>query len=76
MRQDELTLTRFYQGWDTYRAVLVQAIVPLTEEQLALRAAPSLRPVWLLAAHIIGSRVSSFQDSMGEGDPALAALES
>jgi uncharacterized damage-inducible protein DinB len=76
MRQDELTLTAFYQGWDTYQAVLVQAIAPLSEEQLALRAAPSLRPVWLLAAHIIGSRVSSFQDSMGEGDPALAALES
>src|SRR5262249_747118 len=48
----------------------------LSDEQLALRAAPSLRPVWLLAAHVIGSRVSSFQDSMGEGDPALAALES
>jgi uncharacterized damage-inducible protein DinB len=76
MRQDELTLTPFYQGWDTYQAVLVQALAPLSEEQLALRAAPPLRPVWLLAAHIIGSRVSSFQDSMGEGDPALAPLES
>ena len=76
MQQEELTLTPFYLGWDTYQAVLVQAIAPLSEEQLALRAAPSLRPVWLLAAHIIGSRVSSFRDSMGEGDPALAALES
>jgi putative transposase len=35
MRQDELTLTPFYQGWDTYQAVLVQAIAPLSEEQLA-----------------------------------------
>ncbi|HEX9038888.1 MAG TPA: DinB family protein [Ktedonobacterales bacterium] len=76
MRQEKLTLAPFYQGWDTYQAALVQAIAPLSEDQLALRAAPSLRPVWLLAAHIIGSRVSSFQDSMGEGDPALAALES
>src|SRR5215469_5509773 len=76
MRQEELTLTPFYQGWDTYQVVLVEAIAPLSEEQLALCAAPSLRPVWLLAAHIIGSRVSSFQDSMGEGDPALAPLES
>jgi uncharacterized damage-inducible protein DinB len=76
MQQDELTLTPFYQGWDTYQAVLVEAIAPLSEEQLALCAAPSLRPVWLLAAHIIGSRVSSFQDSMGEGDPTLAPLES
>ena len=75
MRQDDLTLTPFYQGWDAYQAALIEAIAPLSEEQLAVRAAPSLRPVWLLAAHIIGSRVSSFQDSMGEGDPALAALE-
>lgn len=76
MQHNELTLTPFYLGWDAYQAVLVQAIAPLSEEQLALRAAPSLRPVWLLAAHIIGSRVSSFQDSMGEGDPALGPLES
>jgi uncharacterized damage-inducible protein DinB len=76
MQQDELTLAPFYRGWDTYQATLAQAIAALSEEQLALRAAPALRPLWLLAAHIIGSRVSSFQDSMGEGDPALAALES
>src|SRR5262249_52917815 len=76
MGQVDMTLAPFYQGWDTYQAALVQAIAPLSEEQLALRAAPSLRPVWLLVAHIIGSRVSSFQGSMGEGDPALAPLES
>jgi uncharacterized damage-inducible protein DinB len=76
MRPEDLTLTAFYQGWDTYQEALAQAIAPLSAEQLALRAAPSLRPVWLLAAHIIGSRVSSFQNSMGEGDPALAPLES
>jgi hypothetical protein len=57
MRQEDLTLAPFYQGWDAYQEALVQAIAPLSEEQLALRAAPSLRPVWLLAAHIIGSRV-------------------
>jgi uncharacterized damage-inducible protein DinB len=76
MRHEELTLAPFYQGWDAYQAALVEAVAPLSEQQLALRAAPSLRPMWLLAAHIIGSRVSSFQDSMGEGEPALAPLES
>ena len=71
-----MTLTPFYKGWDQYQQCLVEAIAPLTDEQLALRAALSQRPIWLLAAHIIGSRVSSFQDSRGEGDSALAALES
>ena len=33
MRQDDLTLTPFYQGWDAYQAALIEAIAPLSEEQ-------------------------------------------
>ncbi|HUZ02818.1 MAG TPA: DinB family protein [Thermomicrobiaceae bacterium] len=75
MSEDRLTLRRFYQGWDAYQRLLVEAIAPLSEEQLALRAAPSLRPVWLLAAHIVGTRVGWFHGRMGEGGPEIAALD-
>ena len=75
MQQNVTTLTPFYKGWDEYQGMLVQAIAPLSPEQLALRAAPSLRPAWLLAAHIIGTRVGWFQGVMGEGEPALAAFD-
>ncbi|WIG61337.1 MAG: hypothetical protein OJF49_004085 [Ktedonobacterales bacterium] len=76
MRQaDTTTLAPFYKGWDQYQRFLVEAIAPLTDEQLALRAALPLRPIWLLAAHIIGARVGWFHDVMGEGDATLAAYD-
>jgi uncharacterized damage-inducible protein DinB len=40
-----------------------------------LQATPAQRPVWLIAAHVIGTRVGWFQNVMGEGDPALAAYD-
>ena len=73
--EQNATLAPFYQGWEQYQNLLVQAISPLSPEQLALQAAPSLRPVWLLAAHVIGNRVGWFQIVMGEGDPALATFD-
>jgi uncharacterized damage-inducible protein DinB len=75
MQQNATTLTPFYKGWEEYQQMLLQALAPLAPEQLSLRAAPSLRPAWLLAAHIIGTRVGWFQGVMGEGEPALAAFD-
>src|SRR5207244_623598 len=72
---DGTSLTPFYRGWEEYQRRLIAAITPLAPEQLALSVAPSQRPVWLIAAHIIGTRVGWFQSWMGEGDPALAAFE-
>jgi uncharacterized damage-inducible protein DinB len=73
MTDHATTLTPFYSGWETYQGMLVQAVAPLSSEQLALRAAPTLWPVWQLAAHIISCRVGWFHLMMGEGDPTLAA---
>jgi hypothetical protein len=55
--------------------MLVEGIVPLTLEQLAFQAAPNQRPVWLIAAHIIGTRVGWFHGWMGEGDQSIAAFD-
>ena len=44
MRQDEMTLAPFYQGWDAYQAALVQAIAPLSEEQLCVARRPRAAP--------------------------------
>ncbi|MGH2561449.1 MAG: DinB family protein [Thermomicrobiales bacterium] len=75
MQQNATTLAPFYQGWERYQTLLTEAISPLSAEQLALQAAPSLRPVWVLAAHIIGTRIGWFQTVMGEGDSALAVYD-
>ncbi|HXU22789.1 MAG TPA: DinB family protein [Tepidiformaceae bacterium] len=69
-------LAAFYPGWDEYQHLLVDAISPLTPAELALRVAPDLNPVWLLAAHIASCRVGWFQQLMGEGDVALGQIYS
>lgn len=68
------TLTPFYRGWEEYQRLLIDALAPLSPDQLALAVAPGQRPVWLIAAHIIGTRVGWFQ-RLGEGDAALAAFD-
>ena len=66
MTPDPSHLSRFYKGWDNYQDLLVDAVGALSPEQLELRASPSLRPAWGLAAHIIGARVGWFHAIMGE----------
>jgi uncharacterized damage-inducible protein DinB len=66
MAQDNTNLTPFYEGWDRYQDLLVESIGSLTPEQLAMGAAPHLRPVWQLAAHIVSARVGWFQSVLGE----------
>lgn len=66
MAEDNPTLATFYDSWEQYQDHLKEAIVPLTAEQLALRASPSLRSVGAIAAHIVGARVRWFTRFLGE----------
>ena len=69
------TLAPFYRGWEGYQGLLADALRDLTPEQLALQATPGQRPVWLIAAHIIGTRIGWFR-RMGEAaDPALTPID-
>jgi uncharacterized damage-inducible protein DinB len=47
----------FYQWWRQYNTRLVDAIRPLSDEQLKMRAGPGNYPIWALAAHTAGARV-------------------
>lgn len=62
-----------YDGWHTYQRLLVEAIAPLQEDQLELRAAPHLRSVRENVLHMIGARARWFS-GMGEGGEQFAAL--
>jgi uncharacterized damage-inducible protein DinB len=75
MPEDSGTIAPFYSGWRHYQELLVAALGPLSDEQLALSAAPNLRPIWLLAAHIIAARVWWFHRVLGEGSSDLAPLQ-
>ena len=71
---EQTTLAKLYKGWDVYQEQLVKAITPLAAEQLALRAAPHLRSVGMIAAHIVGARVRWFHRLMGEGSVDIHLL--
>ncbi len=75
MAEGNVTLSTFYDNWQQYHDHLKEAIAPLTAAQLELRAAPGLRSVGQLAAHVIGARVGWFHGFLGEGDAAVAALD-
>ena len=74
MVEEQINLLAFYKGWDAYQALLIQAIAPLSSDQLALRVAPHLRSIGENVAHIISGRVSNFL-VLGEADTEIAALE-
>jgi uncharacterized damage-inducible protein DinB len=76
MTDQQTTLAPFYKGWDVYQGQLVKALSPLTAEQLVLRAAPHLRSVGMIAAHIVGARVRWFHRLMGEGSVDIDVLGS
>jgi uncharacterized damage-inducible protein DinB len=66
------TLMPFYRGWDRYQALLMDAVAPLTAEKLALQASSTLRPVWLLAAHIISARAHWIHRVLRAGEDTVA----
>lgn len=57
-----------YGGWGSYQEQLLAAARPLTDEQLALRAAPHLRSVGELLTHIVAVRAGWFHGDLGMGD--------
>ena len=74
MTTTDTSLARFYQGWETYQGYLSNVIASLASEQLTLRAAPNLRSIGTLAAHIIAARVVWFHAVMGEGPAELMPM--
>ena len=76
MHEKYTTLKAFYSGWDVYQELLTKAIASLSLDQLALQAAPHLRSIGVLAAHIISARVWWFHNIMREGNADLAPMVS
>ena len=74
MSDETMTLKQVYAGWDIYAGYLVEAVAPLTQEQLEMRAAPNLRNVYEIVTHIIGARARWFSLVLGEGGETMASL--
>ena len=76
MPETSANVAPFYDGWENYQNLLITAIEPLTDEQLALRAAPNLRSIGENMLHIIAVRVRWFCGLMGEGGEEIAPIAS
>jgi uncharacterized damage-inducible protein DinB len=61
-----VTIRAFYDRWPQYNRRLVETIAPLTDEQLALRAAPDHWPIWAIVGHLAGTRVYWLCSVVGE----------
>ncbi|MEZ4494756.1 MAG: DinB family protein [Dehalococcoidia bacterium] len=64
-------LQTFIDGWENYQQLLLTALRPLTDEQMALKPAPHQWAVWQIASHMAGARMYWFHDFLKECDPAL-----
>src|SRR5512139_463338 len=61
MSEAQLLIPTIYAGWHEYQSKLIAALAPLTDVQLGLRVAPSLRSIEETVTHMIGARASWFQ---------------
>ena len=68
MAEDTVTLADVYAGWDDFNKKLVEALTPLTAEQLDLRVAPSQRSAREIISHLVRTRASWFE-LLGATDP-------
>ncbi|MBI3522304.1 MAG: DinB family protein [Chloroflexi bacterium] len=61
-----MNVAPFYEGWRQFNDRLVEAIGPLSAEELAWAPAPRMWPIWALAAHIANTRVYWLCSVLGE----------
>jgi uncharacterized damage-inducible protein DinB len=63
-----------YEGWENYQQLLIQALAPLTPEQLAVRPGGRLRSIGENAAHIVGARAGWVYYVLGREEARLQPL--
>ena len=55
-----------FRAWETYNTAIVEAVGAMTDEQLALRAAPDQMALWATVAHLAGARIYWLCGILGE----------
>jgi uncharacterized damage-inducible protein DinB len=74
MTESTIIMADIYTGWHTYQKSLIEALRPLSAEQLAFTAAPGLRSIAQLTAHIVAGRANWFYHNLKEGGDLFATL--
>jgi uncharacterized damage-inducible protein DinB len=74
MASESMSCWAFYAGWEEYQRLMVGAVAPLTDADLQRTIASDLRPVGMLATHIVRTRAAWLHSVLGEGGPEVAAI--
>ena len=61
-----MSIRLYFDQWPTYNARIVEIARDMTDEQLAIRPAPSRWPIWATLAHTAGTRVYWLCGFLGE----------
>jgi uncharacterized damage-inducible protein DinB len=61
-----MSIRPFYDRWPQYNRRLTEVVGAMTEEQLAIRPAPDLWPIWATVGHNAGGRVYWLCRVLGE----------
>lgn len=61
-----MSIRLFYDRWPQYNRRLTEIIGAMTDEQLAIRPAPEVMPIWATAGHTAGGRVYWLCGVLGE----------
>lgn len=67
------SLILVYEGWDGYRRSIIEAVTPLTKEQLTWRPSANLRSVGELARHIALGPIDWFLRMEAPGSHEMAS---
>ncbi len=74
MTANAQSIAPFYKGWNDYQQHLLDVMASLTPEQLELSVAPKLRPVGMIATHIVGVRYGWMNFVLHECQDILAPM--
>ena len=61
-----MSIRLYFDQWPTYNERIVEIARDMTDEQLAIRPAPSRWPIWATLAHTAGTRVYWLCGFLGE----------
>jgi len=61
-----MSIRLFYDRWPQYNRRLTEIVGAMTDEQLAIRPAPELMPIWATVGHTAGTRVYWLCAILGE----------
>ena len=61
-----MSIRPFYDHWPQYNRRLTEVVGAMSDEQLAIRAAPDRWPIWAIAGHTAGARTYWLCGVLGE----------